>query len=114
MENAEPEPYLFEWLREVKAFRDFEARAEEKARLEARIDALIQFFLVQGDRPSAHASSEIRACTDAQRLTLWLGRAYAGETSAEMFPEPSRARPALRHRRGSTGSDSRASTAKTD
>lgn len=88
MENLEAEPHLFEWLREVKAFREFEARIEEKATLESKIDALIQFFLVQGDQPSAYASREIRACTDAKRLTLWLGRAYAGETSAEIFPEP--------------------------
>lgn len=88
MENLEAEPYLFERLREVKAFRDFEAGIESKARLESKVDDLFQFFLVQGDRPSAHASREIAACTDVKRLTLWLGRAYAGETSEEIFPEP--------------------------
>ena len=87
MGSPETEPYLFEWLREVKAFRDFETSVEEKARLESKKDALIQFFMVQGDVLSARARKEIVACADARRLTLWLGRAYAGETSAEMFPE---------------------------
>ncbi|MCL2581562.1 MAG: hypothetical protein FWE35_03810 [Streptosporangiales bacterium] len=87
MGNTDAEPYLFEWLREVQAFRDFEASVEAKARLRSKMDDLIQFFMVQGDTPSAHASSEILACTDARRLTLWLGRAYAGETSADIFPE---------------------------
>lgn len=88
MENPEAAPYLFEWLREVKAFRDFETRIEEKAKLESKIDDLLQFFMIQGDNPSAHAAGEIFACTDVKRLTLWLGRAYAGETSGEIFPEP--------------------------
>lgn len=88
MENPDAEPYLFEWLREVKAFRDFETDVEEKARLASKIDDLFQFFMIQGDKPSAHASGEIFRCTSAKRVTLWLGRAYAGETSAEIFPEP--------------------------
>lgn len=88
MENLEAEPRLFEWLREVRAFRDFEARVAEQAKLQAKRDDLIQFFMVQGDRLSPHASAQVFACTDVRRLTLWLGRAYAGETSAELFPEP--------------------------
>jgi hypothetical protein len=88
MEDPEAEPCLFEWLREVRAFRDFEARAARDAALQARRDDLFQFFLVQDDRLSAHATAEITACTETRRLTLWLGRAYAGEKSADIFPGP--------------------------
>jgi regulator of protease activity HflC (stomatin/prohibitin superfamily) len=114
------QPDMLERLRELKAFRDYEARVKasaeadarefvakaeasakkaeadakkaeadaKKAEADAKIDDLTQFFFIRGDQPSAYALSQISACTDVRQLSLWLRRAYAGETSAEIFPEP--------------------------
>jgi uncharacterized membrane protein YqiK len=107
------QPDMLERLRELKAFRDYEARVKasaeadarefvaeaeanakkaaadaRKAEADAKIDDLTEFFFIRGDKPSAHALSQISACTDVRQLSLWLRRAYAGEPSAEIFPEP--------------------------
>ncbi|MCL2583457.1 MAG: hypothetical protein FWE35_13495 [Streptosporangiales bacterium] len=105
---------ILEKLRGLKAWRDYEERVEkrgearaeakaearaevaeraaqaraEAAELAARADALTQFFFMRGDKPSVHALDRIGACSDAGQLNLWLRRAYAGETAAEIFPEP--------------------------
>jgi hypothetical protein len=79
--------------REAEARADLAAmKAAAKAKLEARLeskgDDLIEFFLARGDKPSVHALRQISACRDVSELTQWLRRAYAGETPAEIFPEP--------------------------
>lgn len=121
------QPDMLERLRELKSFRDYEARvkasadveaeekaravaaeaeeraraaeakaraaeamaimAEEKAEAKVKAEDLIQFFLARGEKPSAHAYDQITGCTDIRKLGPWLSRAYAGETSAQIFPE---------------------------
>ncbi|MBO0806049.1 MAG: hypothetical protein J2P25_23630 [Nocardiopsaceae bacterium] len=94
---------MFERLRELQSFRDYEARltarlkADAEARLkseteaaaaEARADDLIRFFGLRGDTLSEHAFTQIRECRDADKLGYWLQRAYTGTTAEEIFPEP--------------------------
>jgi len=117
MMEAVMDDELLEKLRGLKSWRDYEERVEKRgearaeakaeeimARAEASIaqaeenarravaaakaDALTQFFYMRGDKPSRHALAEITECTDVNQLNLWLRQAYAGETSAEIFPEP--------------------------
>src|SRR5262245_10149276 len=99
-------PEMLERLREVESFRDYEARSQAKAeaeawaeaRVEARVEAkmaeviagnLKDFLVMRGDKPTKHAFKAIRASRDADELNAWLKRAYQGETSAQLFPEPS-------------------------
>lgn len=105
------QPDIIEKLSGLKEFRDYqerlrerlaaEARAEAEARVEARVEAraqkavirsktddLIQFFSARKDTLSDYALSQINGCKDASRLSYWLHRAYAGETAAQIFPEP--------------------------
>lgn len=75
----------------VNAEARAEARAEvkvEAAKLEAKADDLIDCFIERGDHPSAHAYQQVAACTDVRQMGSWLRRAFKGETSAEIFPEP--------------------------
>lgn len=103
MMEAVMDDELLEKLRGLKSWRDYEERVEKRgeARAEAKAeeimaravaaaktDALTQFFYMRGDKPSRHALAEITECTDVNQLNLWLRQAYAGETSAEIFPEP--------------------------
>jgi len=64
--------------------------AEAKAQAEAATMAsnLKDFLVLRGDRPSAHALHTISACSGADILAAWLKRAYLGELSAQLFPEP--------------------------
>jgi hypothetical protein len=67
------------------------AKAEAKiAKAEARVKAadLRDFLIIRGDKPSKHAFEIISDCQDAGKLDGWLKRAYLGETSAQLFPEP--------------------------
>jgi hypothetical protein len=70
--------------------------AEERARAareaaEERAREVVQdvqtYFAVKGDVPSLSALKTMNACTDVTTARYWLNRAYAGETSAEIFPE---------------------------
>lgn len=89
-------PDIFERLRGLESFRDYEAKvkAEGKAELKAeteaatRADDLKEFLVLRGDAPSEHALDTISACRKADLLAAWLKRAYLGETSAQLFPEP--------------------------
>ncbi len=60
--------------------------AEAKAQTEA--DNLTDFLILRGDAPSEHALNTISACRNAGLLAAWLKRAYLGETSVQLFPEP--------------------------
>lgn len=70
--------------------REAEAKAEAKAATDrARFaDALADFLVQRGDKPTAHAFNTIAACRNTVTLVGWLKRAYCGETAAELFPEP--------------------------
>jgi hypothetical protein len=96
-------PEMLERLRELESFRDYEARvkaeanteaeakvARAEASAEARVKAadLRDFLVIRGDKPSKHALEIISDCHDAGELDGWLKRAYLGETSAQLFPEP--------------------------
>ncbi|MGH3280389.1 MAG: hypothetical protein ACRDNW_14800 [Trebonia sp.] len=111
-------PDMFERLRELESFREYEAKvkaeakaeadefmaeaeakfktaakaqvAEAKAEAEAAAiaDSLTEFLIIRGDAPSEHAIKTISACGDADLLAAWLKRAYLGETSAQLLPEP--------------------------
>jgi hypothetical protein len=64
--------------------------AEVKAQTETATIAsnLKEFLVLRGDAPSAHALHTISACSSADILATWLKRAYLGELSAQLFPEP--------------------------
>lgn len=106
---------MFERLRELQAFRDYEARvvasaeasadarlkseaearlksetaeAESRGAVKAKADALTQFFFLRGDRLSEYAFSQINGCKDVSKLSYWLNRAYTGEAPEDIFPEP--------------------------
>jgi hypothetical protein len=108
-------PEMLERLRELESFRDYEARVEAEAKakadteaeakVEARVEARVakaqakvearvkaadlkDFLIIRGDKPSRHAFMVISDCHDASELDGWLKRAYLGETSAQLFPEP--------------------------
>jgi hypothetical protein len=93
-------PEMLERLRELESFRDYEARiraefkaeadTQAEAKVEARVKAadLKDFLIIRGDKPSKHAFKIISDCHDAGELDGWLKRAYLGETSAQLFPEP--------------------------
>jgi hypothetical protein len=111
-------PDMFERLRELESFREYEAKVKAEADAEAKAEAevaakvaaaaaeaqlaeakaqtetttiasnLKEFLVLRGDAPSAHALHAISACSSADVLAAWLKRAYLGETSAQLFPEP--------------------------
>lgn len=113
--------HILEKLQGVKAWRDYQERAEQlgekrgqakaeaaaqariaeaedkakraetamsQVEVTARADALKEFLAMRGDKPTAHALNEIGSCTSINEISSWLRRAYAGETSAEIFPTP--------------------------
>jgi hypothetical protein len=125
MLEADLTPEMLERLRELEAFRSYEAKVE--ARAEAKAEAKVKeaeakvraevkeaeakvraevkeaeakvraeviaanlkdFLVSRGDKPSKRAFKTISACRDADELDSWLRRAYQGETSAQLFPEP--------------------------
>jgi len=108
---------MFDKLRELESFREYEAkvRAEHEATIKAEADArvakadarvvetearmaeteaattadnLAEFLILRGDAPTEHALNTMSACRNARLLAAWLKRAYLGETSAQLFPEP--------------------------
>lgn len=108
-------PDMFEKLRGLESFREYEAKvraelkaeadasaavaaearlAEAKARVATEAKAatlaetLVDFLVLRGDVPSEHTLDTIGACRNAVMLAAWLKRAYLGETSAQLFPEP--------------------------
>lgn len=87
--EEEMTPDLLERLKAMPSFKAWwdeshsEGEAEGEAR--ARREALLGYFQVRHDTLSSRAEEEIRACTDPTLLKQWLDRAFAGETSAEIF-----------------------------
>lgn len=84
-------PDMFDKLRHLEGFREYEAKvkAEGKAETEAatRASDLAEFLTLRGDKPTEHALDTISACRNPGLLAAWLKRAYLGETSAQLFPE---------------------------
>jgi hypothetical protein len=96
-------PDMFEKLRGLEGFREYEAKvkAEVTAKVEAEADArvaraeadtlaraLADLLVLRGDKPSDHALASIEACRSTVKLAAWLKRASLGETAAQIFPEP--------------------------
>jgi hypothetical protein len=93
-------PDMFEKLRGLEGFREYEAkvkaeaRAEVEAKVRAKVEAdtlaraLTDLLVLRGDKPSEHALASIEACRSAVKLAAWLKRASLGETAAQLFPEP--------------------------
>jgi len=90
-------PDMFEKLRDLEGFREYEAKveAEVTAKVEARVAraeadtlarALTDLLVLRGDEPSDHALASIEACHSAVKLAAWLKRASLGETAAQLFP----------------------------
>jgi len=101
---------MFDKLRELESFREYEAkvRADHESTIKAEADArvaetearmaeteaattadnLAEFLTLRGDAPTEHALNTINACHSARLLAAWLKRAYLGETSAQLYPEP--------------------------
>lgn len=86
------QPDMFEKLRHLESFREYEAKVKAEGKAEADAAAtsrhLKDFLVLRGDAPSKYALNAISACQDADVLEAWLKRAYLGETSAQLFPEP--------------------------
>jgi hypothetical protein len=91
-------PDMFEKLRDLEGFREYEAKveAEVMAKVEARVAraeadtlarALADLLVLRGDEPSDHALASIEACRSTVKLAAWLKRASLGETAAQLFPE---------------------------
>ena len=51
------------------------------------IQSLLDYFTAKGDAPTLSALKSMHACTDLTIAQFWLKRAYAGETSAQIFPD---------------------------
>ena len=96
-------PDMFEKLRDLEGFREYEAKveAEVTAKVEAEADArvaraeadtlaraLTDLLVLRGDEPSDYALASIEACRSAVKLAAWLKRASLGETAAQLFPQP--------------------------
>jgi hypothetical protein len=73
----------------LPSFRDLVARREAEAAAKAEGEglkrALLTYFGMEGDTPSADALATLRACSDPAILENWLQRAYRGETSAQIL-----------------------------
>lgn len=63
------------------------AREAAEARTREVVQALQSYFLAKGDAPTLNALETINACTNVTTARYWLNRAYAGETSAEIFQD---------------------------
>ena len=65
-----------------------EARAREvEARAREVVQDLQSYFMYKGDAPALGALETMNACTDVTTARYWLNRAYAGESSAEIFSD---------------------------
>lgn len=51
------------------------------------IESLLDYFTTKGDVPTPGALETMNACTNPTAARSWLKRAYAGETSAQIFPD---------------------------
>jgi hypothetical protein len=110
------QPDMFERLRELSSFREYEAKVKAEGKAEAEAEAaekavadataraaaasqqgwadskaedLIQYLVLRGDPPSARVIRQIGSCEDVTVLRAWLLRAYEGEKAADIFPEAS-------------------------
>jgi hypothetical protein len=63
------------------------AKEATAARVGEVVQALQFYFTAKGDVPSLSALTTMNACSDLTTAWYWLSRAYAGETSAEIFPD---------------------------
>ena len=90
------QPDMFDKLRHLESFREYEAKVKAEGRAEGEAETntaatsrhLKDFLVLRGDAPSKHVLNTISACQDADVLEAWLKRAYLGETTAQLFPEP--------------------------
>ena len=57
------------------------------AQMKTVIQSLLEYFTAKSDVPALHALESMNTCTDLITAQYWLKRAYAGETSAEIFPD---------------------------
>lgn len=70
--------------------QDIERDAERKiaaAQAKTAIQSLLDYFTVKGDAPTSGALEAMNACTNPTAAQSWLKRAFAGETSAQIFPD---------------------------
>jgi regulator of protease activity HflC (stomatin/prohibitin superfamily) len=74
----------------AKQAAEAQARAAKET-AEARAREVVQdlqtYFTAKGDVPTLSALETMNACADLTTARYWLNRAYAGETSAEIFPD---------------------------
>jgi hypothetical protein len=63
------------------------ARQAAEARVAEVVQALQFYFAARDDVPSPTALATMNACTDLTTARCWLKRAYAGDTSAVIFPD---------------------------
>jgi hypothetical protein len=54
----------------------------------AEAQGLREYFALRGDTPSGYALGRICSRPEPDILENWLTRAFAGEKSAAIFPEP--------------------------
>lgn len=64
------------------------AKSVAKSTAQVVAGNLLDFLTLRGDNPSEHAITTISNCHSEPVISVWLKRAYRGETSAEIFPEP--------------------------
>jgi hypothetical protein len=72
-----------------EAARERVRAAEEAAVARARevVHDLQSYFTAKGEVPSLSALETMNACTSMTTARYWLNRAYAGESSADIFPD---------------------------
>jgi hypothetical protein len=74
---------------EAAAAARAEAAAEiTRAEAQGIARSLREYFALRGDTPSEYALGRIRSCPEPDILENWLTRAFAGEKSTAIFPEP--------------------------
>ena len=74
---------------EAEAAAERARAAEEAAADRARevVHGLQTYFTAKGDVPSLGALETMNSCTNVTTARYWLNRAYAGESSADIFPD---------------------------
>jgi len=103
MRRLESLPSFQRWAAKTteRIEREAEAKVERVRREEAErhrrevavvqtktvIQSLLEYFTAKSDVPALHALESMNTCTDLITAQYWLKRAYAGETSAEIFPD---------------------------
>jgi hypothetical protein len=73
---------------EAASVRAEAANVRAEAEVATTASNLKEYLVLRGDAPCEHALNTISACRNADVLAAWLKRAYLGETSAQLFPEP--------------------------